>query len=180
MPVGCALTTGFEYDCTNGIGGVKAGSLLITEWENITQSTSVVTGGEITTLSQVPGTSFKRYKIRKELVGFDGTSTVDPAAGTNLLETIITAAMFKISKTKSVELKLAQGTPLFVILQDNNDVYHAFGYENGAEMLTVQSASGKLFNEMNGYNISITAREANRYTVASSVMASVLIDGENS
>lgn len=177
--VGCALTTGFDYDCSNGAGGIKAGSFLITDWENVSGG-ATITAGEITALTQAAGTSFKRYKIRKEIVAFDGTSTVDPLAGTNLLETVITASLFSMSKTKNVELKLAQGTPLMVIVQDNNDVYHAFGYENGAEMLTVQSMSGKALNEMNGYNISITAREKNRYTVASALMATILVDGENS
>jgi hypothetical protein len=176
----CTLTTGFPYECNNGAGGIKQGSLLLTDFDNITKSTSVVTDGEITTLSQVAGTSFKRYNIRKEIVSIDGTSTTDPLTGSNVLENVVLAALYKLSKTKNTELKLAQGTPLMVIVQDNNDIYHAFGYENGAEMLTVQSMSGKAMNEMNGYNLSITSREQNRYTVSSTVMANVLVDGENS
>jgi len=175
----CVLTTGFDYECNNGAGGLKQGSLLITDWDNV-QGGATITAGEITALTQVAGTSFKRYKIRKEIMAFDGTSTTDPLTGSNVLETVVTAALYKLSKTKSVELKLAQGTPLMVIVQDNNDIYHAFGYENGAELLTVQSMSGKAMNEMNGYNLSFTSREQNRYTVASALMATILVDGENS
>jgi len=175
----CVLTTGFPFECNNGAGGLKQGSLLITDWDNV-EGGATVTAGEITALTQVAGTSFKRYNIRKEIMAFDGTSTTDPLTGSNVLETVVTAALYKLSKTKSVELKLAQGTPLMVIVQDNNDIYHAFGYENGAELLTVQSMSGKAMNEMNGYNLSFTSREQNRYTVASALMATILVDGENS
>ncbi len=175
----CILTTGIDYECNNGAGGIKQGSLLITDWDNVAGG-ATVTDGEITALSQDAGTSFKRYKIRKEIVAFDGTSTTDPLTGSNVLETVITAALYKISKTKSTELKLAQVTPLMIIVQDNNNVYHAFGYENGAELLTVKSASGKAMNEMNGYELSFTSREQNRYTVASALMATILVDGENS
>lgn len=175
----CVLTTGFNYECNNGAGGVKQGSLLITDWDNIAGG-ATITAGEITALTQDAGTSFKRYNIRKEIVSAVGTSTTDPATGSNVNETVITASLYKLSKTKNTELKLAQGTPLMVIIQDNNDVYHAFGYENGAELLTVEALTGKAMNEMNGYNLSFTAREQNRYTVASALMATILVDGENS
>ena len=175
----CVLTTGFDYECNNGAGGIKQGSLLITDWDNVAGG-ATISGGEITALTQDAGTSFKRYKIRKEIVSFVGTSTTDPLTGSNVLETIVTASLYKLSKTKSLELKLAQGTPLMIIVQDNNDVYHAFGYETGAELLTVEGMSGKAMNEMNGYNLSFTAREQNRSTVASALMATILVDGENS
>jgi hypothetical protein len=176
----CVLTTGFDYECNNGAGGVKQGSLLITDWDNIVVSTSVVAAGEITTLSMVGGTSFKRYKIRKEIVAMDSTSTTDPLTGSNVNEAVITAALYKLSKTKNTELKLAQGTPLCIIIQDNNDTYHCYGFTNGAELLTVQAMTGKALSEMNGYNLSFTSKEQNRYTVASSVMATILVEGENS
>jgi len=175
----CVLTTGFDYECNNGAGGVKQGSLLITDWDNVSGG-ATITAGEITALTQVAGTSFKRYKIRKEIVAMDSTSTTDPLTGSNVNEAVITAALYKLSKTKNTELKLAQGTPLCIILQDSNDVYHCFGYSNGAELLTVQAMTGKSLSEMNGYNLSFTAREQNRYTVASALMATILVDGENS
>jgi len=179
MACSLAASVGFDYECNNGAGGLKQGSLLITDWDNVAGG-ATITAGEMTALVQDAGTSFKRYKIRKEIMAFDGTSTTDPLTGSNVLETVVTAALYKLSKTKSVELKLAQGTPLMVIVQDNNDIYHAFGYENGAELLTVQGMSGKALNEMNGYNLAFTAREQNRYTVASALMATILVEGENS
>jgi hypothetical protein len=175
----CVLTTGFDYECNNGAGGIKQGSLLWGNWDDIAGG-ATITAGEITALTQAAGTSLKRIKIRKEIVSIDGTSTTDPLTGSNVFESVVVAALYKLSKTKNTELKLAQGTPLFVIVQDNNDIYHAFGYENGAEMLTVQSMSGKAMSEMNGYNVSITSKEQNRYTVASALMATILVDGENS
>lgn len=175
----CALTTGFSYECNNGAGGVKQGSLLITEWDNVAGG-ATITAGEITALSQDAGTSFKRYNIRKEIVAMDSTSTTDPLTGSNVSVATITAALYKLSKEKNTELKLAQGTPLMVIIQDNNDVYHAFGYSNGAELLTVQAMTGKTMEEMNGYNLTFTSKEQNRYTVASALMATILVDGENS
>jgi len=103
----CLLTTGFDYECNNGAGGIKQGSLLITDWDNVAGGASFTSGTfEISALTQAAGTSFKRYKIRKEIVAFDGTSTTDPLTGSNVLETIVTAALYKISKTKSYELKL--------------------------------------------------------------------------
>lgn len=177
----CLLTTGFDYECNNGAGGIKQGSLLITDWDNVKDGATFTAGTyEISALTQAAGTSFKRYNLRKEIVSSDGTSTTDPAMGSNIFENVVLATLFKISKTKSYELKLAQGTPLFIIASDNNGVAHAWGYENGAELLTVQSVISKEMNGLNGYNLSFTSKEQNRYTVASALLATILVDGENS
>jgi len=177
----CLLTTGFDYECDDSVGGIKQGSLLITQFVNITANT--VVAGEVTVLTQAGGTSFFRYKIKKELVDFVSTGNHAPEMGTNYYEGVINAVLFKLSKEKNVELKLlATGGPLVVIVQDNNDIYHIFGLEFGAELAggTNQAASGKAFGDMNGYTLGFTDKGKNRLTVATSLMATILIDGENS
>lgn len=176
----CLLSTGFDYECDDSSGGIKQGSLLITQWENITAS--VVTAGEITTLTQAGGTSFFRYKIKKEIVGFDAAHNHAPEVGTQFFENVIQFALFKMSKEKNVEMKLLASKPVVIIAQDLNDIYHCIGLEFGAEKMggTNNASTGKLFGEMNGYNIAFTDKTKNLYTVSTAVMASILIDGENS
>jgi len=176
MATSCPLTTGFAYECDETTGGIKAGSLLITQWENVTATT--VLAGEITALTQAATTEFFRYSIKKEMVDFNGTMNHDPALGSYYVEDILTAALINLSKEKNVELKLLAGKPLFIIVQDLNDVYHGFGLQSGAEQIGTTRSSGKEYGTMNGYNLSFTAKDTNWYTVGSSVVASLVVNGE--
>jgi len=176
----CLLTTGIEYECDDSTGGIKPGSFLVTQWENITAYTA--TAGEITAITQAGGTSFFKYKLKKEVVDFVSTQNHDPILGTQHFETVINAMLFKMSKAKNVEMKLLASKPTVIIVQDLNDIYHIFGLESGAEKTggTNQSASGKEYGTMNGYTLGFTDKAVNLYTVSSAVMATILIEGVNS
>jgi hypothetical protein len=177
MATSCPLTTGFDYECDSSTGGIKPGSLLITQWENITATT--VVAGELTAITQASATAFYRYKIKKEIVSFDGNETHDPLIGSNFYEDTITAMLFNMSKEKNVEFKLLSGKPLFIILQDLNDVYHAFGVQSGAEKIGSTRSSGKEYGTMNGYTMVFSSKDTNLYTVDSTVVAGLVVDGES-
>lgn len=172
MATTCPLTSGFAYECDQSTGGIKAGSLLITQWEGVTAST--VTAGEITAITA--GT-FYRYNIKKEIVDFVVTENHDPLLGSFYYEGILNAMLFNMSKEKNVELKLLAGKPLLIIVQDLNDVYHAFGLESGAEKAggTNTAASGKEYGTMNGYTLGFTSKDTNMYTVDATVVSGLTI-----
>jgi hypothetical protein len=175
MATSCPLTTGFAYECDQITGGIKAGSLLITQWENVTTTLPTIVAGEITALTQEVATSFYRYNIKKEMVSFDGTVNHDPALGSYFVEDILTATLVNLSNEKNVELKLLAGKPLFIIVQDLNDVYHAFGVQSGAEKVGSTRSSGREYGTMNGYTMMFTSKDTNWYTVDSTVVAGLTI-----
>ena len=61
----CPLTQAFDYECDDAVGGIKQGSILITQLENIDVLTEVA--GEVTVLTQVVATNFYTYKVNKEI-----------------------------------------------------------------------------------------------------------------
>lgn len=174
-----ALTTGFDYECDDSAGGIKAGSVLITQFENIDKTTSVVAAGVITTLTQVAATDFYRYSIKKEIANAISTPTKDPVLGSTFYETVAQLALHKLSAAKNQELELLASKPIVVIYQDLNDVYHLIGYDNGAESFvggTNQGETGTAFGDMNGYQIGITSKEKHfPYTVDAAVIAGLSI-----
>jgi hypothetical protein len=181
MATVCPLTTGFPYECDENTGGLKPGEFLVTQWENVKDGITVV-AGEITVMTQVALTNFYRYSLDKETTDFVSTETHDPLLGSIFYESVINAVLFNMSKEKNVELKLLAGKPLVIIVQDLNDIYHCFGVQSGAEKAggTNQAASGKEYGTMNGYTMGFTAKDTNLYTVASAVVASLVIAGESS
>jgi hypothetical protein len=167
----CPLTTGFDYECDSKTGGIKPGSLLITQWENV-EGNMTVTDGEVTEITQATDTFFYRYKIKKEIVDFISTEQHDPLTGSLFYESVLNAMLNKMSKEKNNELKLLAQKPLVLIVQDLNDVYHLFGLESGAEKVggTNQANSGKEYGTHNGYVMGFTAKDSCLYTVASGVI----------
>jgi hypothetical protein len=168
----CLLTTGFDNECNDGIGGLEPGSFLVTQKENVTATTTVA--GVITVLTQTGGTSFYRYRLRKEMMNFDGANTNTPTTGSNFIDNTLVLLMAKMSATKNVELKLLTQKPCISIVRDLNGVYHAFGIETGIDF-SVNSSSGKAAADMNGYTITGIDQSKERYTVSSGVMASLVI-----
>ncbi|NRB64035.1 MAG: hypothetical protein HRU40_13595 [Saprospiraceae bacterium] len=173
------LTTGFDFECDDSSGGIQAGSILITQYENIDKSTSVIASGVITTLSQVAATDFYRYSIKKEIANNITTVTKDPVLGSTFYESVFQMALHKLSAAKNVELELLASKPIVIIYQDLNDVYHLIGYDNGAEAFfggTSDSQTGTAFADMNGYNIGVNAKEKHfPYTVDPTVIAGLSI-----
>lgn len=168
----CLLTTGFDNECNDGVGGLEPGSFLITQKENITVATA--TAGVINTLTQAVGTSFFRYRLRKNTQNFDGANTNTPETGVNYIENTLVLLMMKMSAAKNVELKLVTQKPNICIVRDLNGVYHAFGIETGMDF-SINSSSGKAYGDMNGYTLTGVEQSKERYTVDATVIAGLTI-----
>ena len=172
-----ALTYGFDYECNDGIGGIKPGSILITQWDNVTANT--VVAGVVTAITQAGATSFFRYQVRK-FIAQDTTNGVnDPKQGTVSFTSNFVFTLFNMSASKNVQLELLASKPLIVIYQDNNDKYFILGLTNGAEAVTLDRQSGLDKQDMNGYTITIMSEEkVFPYEVQSSVVTGLTISGE--
>lgn len=174
-----ALTTGYNYECDDAIGGIKQGSILIARFEEIGTATIDATG-VVTALPQASGTNFYRYKQKKQIAGATTTETHDPITGTNFLETVLQTYLNKLSGAKNIQLQLLVSKPVVVIYQDNaSDKYFIMGLSNGAEKMGGENGSGTgtAFGDRNGYMIAFTSTEKNYpYEVDSSVITSLNID----
>lgn len=172
----CILDEGVEFACDDSSGGIKQASFLIAQFDTVDSWTP--TNGEITALSMVGSGSFYRFNMKSDVANFLSTETHTPENGQSFFETVIAGVLPKLSKEKNVLMKVLTGKPVVIIVQDLNDVYHIFGLERGAEKMgTNTSGSGTLMGDLNGYTLGFTDRSKNLYTVATSVMATLPING---
>ena len=177
------LTTGFDYECDDSTGGIKLGSFLVTQWENITAFTTDATYDNfVDGITQAPSTFFYRYKMKKEVVDFVDTENHAPLEGSLFYEGVINAMLYKMTKEKDKELRSLCGKPLVIIVQDLNDVYHIFGLESGVEKMggTNDRVSGKEYGTMNGYHMGFTDKSKKPYTIDSTVVSGLAVFGESS
>ena len=172
-----ALTYGFDYECNDGIGGVKQGSILIAQWDNISSYTTAA--GVVTGITQAGATSFFRYQVRKFIAGDTTNGVNDPKTGTVSFTSNFVFSLFNLSGSKNVQLELLASKPLVVIYQDNNDIYHVLGITNGAEAVTLDRQTGTDKQELNGYTLTIMSEEkVFPYEVDSTTIAGLTISGE--
>ncbi|MGL4598501.1 MAG: hypothetical protein ACRCYO_13370 [Bacteroidia bacterium] len=172
----CILDAGVDWTCDDAVGGIEAGSILITQWENI-ETDWVPTDGEITVLNQAPGTSFYRFRAKSDTSDFLGTETHTPETGNRFDTVVITTYLAKMSKEKNVLFKLLSAKPLVIIMKDMQGVFHIFGLERGADKVGTNTfGSGKVSGDKSGYDIAFTSIQKNSYTVSSLVMADLVID----
>lgn len=172
----CPLTQAFDYECDDATGGIKQGSILITQFENIDVLT--VVAGEVTVLTQVALTDFYTYKVNKEIADVISTENFSEENGTFFVESVMNLMMAKLSKEKNTEFKLLASKPLAIIYQDNQGTYHIMGATEGARKVggTNQSATGKAFGDLSGYTLGFTSREGHYpYTVDATVVAGLTI-----
>jgi len=171
----CVLNAGIDFSCDDGSGGVKQASILIAQFDTISAYTDAA--GEITGLTQDAGTYFYRYRVKPDNADFLSTHTVSDGNGTQYWESVINMQLIKMSKEKSVLMKLLASKRTVIIMQDLNDVWHCFGIERGCEKMggTNTAGSGKVMGDLNGYVLGFTSKEKNLYEVDSSTMAGLSI-----
>ncbi len=168
----CILTQGFDFECDDSVGGIKNGTIKITQTENIDAFT--VVDGEITVLTQVVSTDFYEYKINKEIADVVTTENLSEENGTLFYESVMNLMLNKLTKEKNVELKLVASKPVTIIYQDMNDTWHVIGIDTGARKVggTNQSATGKAFGDLSGYTLGFTSKENHYpYVVDATVVA---------
>jgi len=171
-----SISYGFDYECNDGLGGIKPGEILISQWDNITYTES---GGVVTAITQAGSTSFYRYQVRKFIANDTTNGVSDPKQGTKSFTSVFNFMLFNMSASKNVNLQLLMGKPVVVIYRDNNNNYFAVGISNGAEALTVDAQTGTDKQDMNGYTINITAEEAHfPLEVQSTVVDGLTVSGE--
>ena len=170
----CVLTTGFTEECEDGLGGIEQGEFLLTQFTDIDATATVITAGEITTLTQVALTNFYRYYMKKEAANF--VTTMSKENGNQIYETVVTLPMMKMSAAKFVEFKLVAGKPNVIIVKDNNGLYWAIGIDKGADLNGATGQTGTAMNDANGHTLTFTARSGNApYTVDPAVVAGLTI-----
>jgi hypothetical protein len=164
----CNLTQGFNLDCKDAVGGVK--SIHLIDWAS---TGFTVSGGEVTATTVASGDVYT-YELPKGVGSMTTTTNVSQENGTVFNQTDIVARLRKLSTTKRNELKLLAQNRVFCIVKDNNDNYWLAGSEYGCDITAMTSESGTAMGDVQGYNFTLSAIEAESpYLVQAAVATSL-------
>ena len=150
----CNLTQSFNLDCKDAVGGVK--SIHLIDWAS---TGFTVSGGEVTATTVASGDVYT-YELPKGVGSMTTTTNVSQENGTVFNQSDIVARLRKLSTTKRNELKLLAQNRVFCIVKDNNDNYWLAGNEYGCDITAMTSESGTAMGDVQGYNFTLSAIEA--------------------
>ena len=152
---GCALTTGFDLDCRDAVGGVKSVRLAgLQEYEAL--SATIVNGA----VTVIPATAtFYKYEQLKETSSLTETINGSSQNGTVYFTPEVVVVLSKLDVNKRNEIKVLAQQRLVAIVEGNDGSYLLVGYENGLELNAGTSATGTAFGDLSGYSLTLSGME---------------------
>ena len=168
MSCNISLTQGFALDCKDSVGGVK--SIHLIDWA---ASGFTTASGEVTATT-VPSGDVYTYELPKGVGSLTTTTNVSSENGTVFNQADVVGRLRKLSTAKRNELKLLAQSRVFCIVRDNNDNYWLVGKEYGCDLTAKTSETGVAMGDLNGYNFTLSAIEAEEpFKLQTSVVTSL-------
>ena len=152
----CALTTGFDLDCRDAVGGVK--SVSFASLADYLALTPVVTAGAITSITATA--TFYKYEQLKETSSMTETINGSSQNGTVYYTPEVVVVLSKLDVDKRNEIKLLAQQRLVAIVETNDGSYWIVGYENGLELNAGTSATGTAFADLSGFSLTLSGLES--------------------
>jgi hypothetical protein len=163
------LTQGFALDCKDSVGGIKSISLISWVADGFTTASGEVTA--IAATGTVTSGSTYTYELPKGVGSMTITTNISAENGTVFNQTDVVGRLRKISTAKRNELKLLSQSRVFAIVRDNNDGYYLVGKEYGCDLTALTGETGTAMGDLNGYNFTLSAIEAEApYKLQSSIV----------
>lgn len=152
----CATTAGFQINCKEGIGGIKA--IYLGAYDTFANS-ATFTGNEFTALETG---SVYEFALPKHTGSFTEEAAISIENGTVFYTQTIVASFHGMSAERAAQLQLvAKGRNVLWVL-DNNDNLWMCGYKDGVEVTAFTTATGTAKGDLNGYTVTFTGEEKDK------------------
>jgi len=170
----CNLTSGISKGCRDNAGGIVEvyignypSGYTAQEWYTETEgNVSSITG--LTVFTFVPNKNSSNWVENIQ-------SSVEN--GTIGYEQVLTLVFSKNEATKRNQIKLLGQANLSVIIRDRNSKYWLLGAQEGMELNGGTSSSGTVLNDLNGWSITLQAKEPYpAYEITAAVVSGLITD----
>jgi hypothetical protein len=166
----CALTQGYNLDCIDSQGGMKAAHVI--EFANVTTITS--SAGVVTGITKATGKQFWKYNLVKQTGSFEESNAVNEETGSNMVTQSVKFPLNKLTATVANELRLLSKNRLMVVAVDSNGKGWLLGRDGGIILKTSKAGSGVKFSDRNGYELEFEGMEKElAYEVDSATLATL-------
>lgn len=155
---GCLQTlVGIASSCDTNLAGIKK-VYLANSGEakaEIDASTHTITGITMETSKKFVG-----YSFAKQTGSLTSTITKDETNGVRYYTNEIALQFNKMEAAKHLEIEALAAGELVAIVLDNNGKYWYVGHDSYLSATDTTAQSGQSFDDLNGYNITMSAMSA--------------------
>jgi hypothetical protein len=152
----CLTTLGFQINCKEAIGGIKA--IYLGAYDLFANS-ATLTGNEVTALATG---SVYEFELPKHTGSFTEEAAISIENGTVYYTQTVVAMFHGMSQQRALQLQnIAKGRNVLWVL-DNNDNLWMCGYKDGVEVTAFTTASGTAKGDMSGYTVTFTGEEKDK------------------
>lgn len=147
---------GIMSDCNPVLSGIKRVYLGYRDSFEITANYSTQTA----TITSSNGGKLYPYDVTVETGGLTSTFTRNDANGIRYYTNTIAMQFTKMEKEKHLEVQAMGAEELIAIVETNDKKYWVVGEDSYVTATESTAQSGSSFDDLNGYQISLSARSA--------------------
>lgn len=154
----CLTTAGFQINCSETIGGIKA--LYLGAYADFSNSATIdETTNVVTALAE--GTVFE-FELPKHTGSFTEEAAISIENGTIYYTQTVVAMFHGMSAARALQLQNISKGRNVLFVQDNNDNIWMCGYKDGVQVTAFTTATGTAKGDLNGYTITFTGEEKDK------------------
>ncbi|MCM1502178.1 MAG: hypothetical protein NC115_05875 [Bacteroidales bacterium] len=142
---------GIPRDCATSMGGIV--EALIANYDDVKGVT--VADGQISTITMMTSTKFKRYCFRKGTRSMTSTLNVDAANGVNYVSTELALQFSRMETSKRVEMTALSINDLAIIVKDANGKYWYLGKDEPVTASAGGAQTGTARTDANNYTLTL-------------------------
>ena len=160
MACNCDLITGgIACGCENNLGGISA--IYITDFCNLVSTTSGTASNEgiITAISLTGSTCYYEYCFNKNTSSLTEQAIISIENGSLYYSQTATVIIPRREVAKRNALAMLMQKDLSIIVKDQNGLYWFLGEENGVNVTDINSTSGVVKGDLNGYTLTFIGEE---------------------
>jgi hypothetical protein len=153
------ITVGIPCGCDNNLGGISA--IYITDYCNLVTVTA--TAGEVTALdigqAGSPATTMYEYCFNKNTSSLVEQAMISIENGSLYYTQTATIVIPRREVAKRNALAMLMQKNLLIIVKDQNGLYWLLGETNGVNITDINSTSGVVKSDLNGYTLTFVGEE---------------------
>lgn len=170
----CVLTQGYNLDCRDSFGGVKA--IYLIERANVTATPE--TAGAATAVTKAATKLFFKYNIEAYTAEGTESLTANRANSTVMVKQTVNFPINKMTVSVRNEILLLAQNRLVVVVEDNNGTGYLYGKDFGMMLTASNAKTGVAPGDRNGYELSFESDEkAYGLFLSSSIITTLTVAG---
>jgi len=154
----CLTTAGFQINCKEAIGGIKA--IYLGEYATFANDATI--DGTSNLVTALPTGSVYEFELPKHTGSFTEEAAISIENGTVFYTQTIVCSFHGMSAARALQLQnIAKGRNVLFV-QDNNDNIWMCGYKDGVEVTAFTTTTGTAKGDMVGYTVTVTGEEKDK------------------